>query len=109
MRPQKITFGEMRDEMGVSGVLVYCAEFRCGHSMAMNADRWPDDLRLSDIEPRFVCAACGKRGADVRPDFNGNTPAIPAMGPTTSSLPFRALTAVSRAGRLQGRRPAETL
>jgi len=23
----------------------------------------------SDLEPRFVCTACGKRGADVRPDF----------------------------------------
>ena len=39
------------------------------HSLAIGADRWPDDLRLSDIEPRFVCRACGKRGADVRPDF----------------------------------------
>jgi hypothetical protein len=29
-----------------------------------------DDERLSDIEPRFfVCKACGKRGADVRPHF----------------------------------------
>jgi hypothetical protein len=34
------------------------------------ADQWPDDVRLSDIEPRFICSACGKRGADVRPDFN---------------------------------------
>jgi hypothetical protein len=78
-RPQKITFGEMRDDMGVHGVLVYCADFRCSHSVAMDADRWPDDVRLSDIEPRFVCAACGKRGADVRPDFNWNRPAAPAM------------------------------
>ena len=31
-----------------------------------------DDLRLSDIEDQFVCKACGKRGADVRPDFNWN-------------------------------------
>ena len=30
----------------------------------------PDDLRLSDIEMRFVCKACGHRGADLRPDFN---------------------------------------
>ena len=29
-------------------------------------------LRLSDIEDRFTCTACGKRGADVRPDFNWN-------------------------------------
>jgi hypothetical protein len=26
-------------------------------------------FRLSDIEPKFVCAACGRRGADVRPDW----------------------------------------
>ena len=32
--------------------------------------RWADDARLSDLEPRFACKACGKRGADVRPDFN---------------------------------------
>jgi hypothetical protein len=29
-------------------------------------DQWPDDLRLSDIEPRFVCKVCGKRGAILR-------------------------------------------
>jgi len=22
------------------------------------------------LEPRFTCSVCGKRGADVRPDFN---------------------------------------
>ena len=27
-------------------------------------------MRLSDLEPRFICAACGKRGADVRPNFS---------------------------------------
>jgi len=32
----------------------------------MSGDGWPDDVRLSDIEPRFVCRGCGKRGADVR-------------------------------------------
>ena len=34
---------------------------------------WPDDVRLSDIEDRFVCTACGKRGADVRGDPNWGT------------------------------------
>jgi hypothetical protein len=48
--------------------------YRCSHSMVMSADQWPDDLRLSDIEPRFVCKACGKRGADVRPDFLTEVP-----------------------------------
>jgi hypothetical protein len=31
----------------------------------------PDHVRLSDIDPRFVRKACGKRGADVRPDSIG--------------------------------------
>jgi hypothetical protein len=58
----------MRD-MGVRGILIYCADYRCSHSMAISADRWPDDVRLSDIEARFSCGVCGKRGADVRPNF----------------------------------------
>ena len=61
-RPQKITFAEMR-EMGVPGLLVYCADYRCSHSIAINGDCWPDDVRLSDIEARFVCQAwptCGR-------------------------------------------------
>jgi hypothetical protein len=52
-----------------TGILVYCADYRCSHSMAMSADQWPDDVRLSDIEPRFVCKTCGKRVAEVRPHF----------------------------------------
>jgi hypothetical protein len=70
-RTQKITFGEMR-AAGVRGVLIYCTDYRCSNSIALMADQWSDDLRLSDIEPRFVCSACGKRGADVCPDFNWN-------------------------------------
>jgi hypothetical protein len=70
MRPQKITFGEMRPGGGPTGILVYCADYRCSHSIALPADRWGDDVRLSDIEPRFVCKACGKRGAEVRPHFS---------------------------------------
>jgi hypothetical protein len=67
-RPQKITFGDMR-ESGVRGVLIYCSDYRCSHHIAISADQWAGDVRLSDIEPRFVCSACGKRGADIRPDF----------------------------------------
>jgi hypothetical protein len=33
------------------------------------AGQWTDDIRVSDIEDRFVCTACGKRGADFRPLF----------------------------------------
>lgn len=53
-QPRKITFDDMR-ELGVRGVLVYCADHRCGHNVALSADRWSDDVRLSDLESRFVC------------------------------------------------------
>jgi hypothetical protein len=65
-RPQKITFAEMRSS-GVRAVLNYCSDYRCSHSVEMIADEWPDDVRLSDVEPRFVCSVCGREGADVRP------------------------------------------
>ena len=77
-REQKITLGEMRD-MGVYGVLVYCTDYRCSHSVAINGDRWRDHVRLSDIEPLFRCEACGKKGADVRPDFNWNKQPVAMM------------------------------
>jgi hypothetical protein len=64
-RPLKITLGEMR-AMGLCGVLVYR---HCGHHVALSADRWPDEVRLSDLEPRFICQGYGNRGAEVRPDF----------------------------------------
>jgi hypothetical protein len=47
---------------------------------ASHADEWPDDLRLSDIEECFTCGVCGKRGADVRPDFNWNKQPVQMMG-----------------------------
>ncbi|WP_334517927.1 hypothetical protein [Bradyrhizobium sp. AZCC 2230] len=75
-RPMKITFGEMR-EMGLCGVLVYC---HCGHHVALDAGRWPDNVRLSDLEPRFVCQGCGSRGADVRPDFDRGNQQLAIMG-----------------------------
>ena len=68
-RSVKITFGEMRSGGGPTDIMVYCADHRCSHSVAMSADQWPNHVRLSDIEQRFVCQACGKRGADIRPDY----------------------------------------
>ena len=67
-RQKKITFGEMR-EAGADHVLIYCADYKCSHSIEMHAGQWTDDVRVSDIEDQFVCTACGKRGADIRPDF----------------------------------------
>jgi hypothetical protein len=33
-RPQKITFGDMR-ESGIRGVLIYCRAYHCSHSIAI--------------------------------------------------------------------------
>jgi hypothetical protein len=52
-------------EMGVRGVLVYCADYRCAHSVAINADRWAEELRLSDIELRFDASAHGHSSQSV--------------------------------------------
>ena len=71
MERPKITFAELRSS-GVRGLLAYCSDYKCSHYIAVSGDRWPDEVRLSDLEPRFTCSACGKRGADVRPDFNWN-------------------------------------
>jgi hypothetical protein len=67
-RQQKITLREMR-AAGVRGLLIYCSDYKCSQSTAISADRWDDDLRLSDLEPLFTCKACGIKGADVRPDW----------------------------------------
>jgi hypothetical protein len=73
--PQKITFAEMRSS-GVRGLLVYCSDYHCSHYIAINGDQWQDEVRLSDIEPRFVCSACGERGAEIRPDCCFRMPPI---------------------------------
>jgi hypothetical protein len=79
IRPQKITVADMSDQ-GVRGPLIYCADYWCSHSLAISGDAWPDDVRLSDIEPRFICGTCGHRGADVRPDFIGNKQPVAMTG-----------------------------
>jgi hypothetical protein len=53
--PQKITLAEMRST-GVLGPLIYCADYRCSHSIAISADDWSDDVRLSAIWSRALPA-----------------------------------------------------
>jgi hypothetical protein len=69
----------MRDS-GVRELLMYCSDYKCSRLVTMSGGRWPEDLRFSDIEPRFIWSACGNRGADVRPDFNWNKPTVSMMG-----------------------------
>jgi hypothetical protein len=73
-RQQKITIGEMR-EFGPTRLIVYCGDYKCAHSVVIDASRWGDHVQLSDLEPQFVCKSCGHRGADVRPLFKKTTSA----------------------------------
>jgi hypothetical protein len=52
-RQQKITLGEMR-ESGPIRLIVYCGDYKCAHSVVIDADRWPNQVRLSDLEPRHL-------------------------------------------------------
>jgi hypothetical protein len=67
-RPQKITLGEMR-ATGQRELIIYCSDYHCSHNIKLPAamvDQWPDDVRLSDLEPHFVCQVCGTRGAIIK-------------------------------------------
>jgi hypothetical protein len=46
-RPQKITFGEMR-ESGVRGVLIYCSDYHCSYYITAGADVLPDWVSVQD-------------------------------------------------------------
>jgi hypothetical protein len=83
IRQQKITFGEMRAS-GVRGLLIYCSDYHCSHWTAISGDQWPDDVRLSDLEPRLTCQACGRRGADVRPNFHWEAEALRVKVPAAA-------------------------
>jgi hypothetical protein len=55
---------------GIRGLLIYRADYQCSHWIKVSADSWPDETRLSDLEDKFTCTACGKHGAEIRPDFD---------------------------------------
>jgi hypothetical protein len=57
---QKITFGEMR-AAGVRGLLICCSDYHCSHWSAISGDRWPDSVRLSDVEPRFTSRPAARK------------------------------------------------
>ena len=62
---------EMRAS-GIRDVLIYCADYKCSNWIRVNTDQWSTEVRLSDLENQFTCT-CGRKGAEVRPDFDWNT------------------------------------
>jgi hypothetical protein len=65
-----VTMGYIRSH-GVRRLLIYCSEgLYCHHSAVVDADRWPDDTVLLDLDRKAVCTKCGMIGADVRPNWS---------------------------------------
>ena len=56
-------------QSGPTRLLVYCGDYKCAHFIVIDAGQWADDVRLSDLEPKFTCQVCGHHGADIRPLF----------------------------------------
>lgn len=63
-RERKITLGECGSPALPTRLLVYCRDYRCSHSITIDASQWSDDVRLSDLEPKISCQARGYRGSD---------------------------------------------
>ena len=77
-RPVKITLGDLRST-GVRDLLVFCQDYRCSHNVRLSADyvdRWPDELRISQLEPRFVCTSCGMHESLIIAGSDGTKQAI---------------------------------
>jgi hypothetical protein len=54
---QELHFGRSalaRLPRGVRDILVYCPDYKCSYLVTMSGDRWPDDVKFSDIEDRFT-------------------------------------------------------
>jgi hypothetical protein len=73
-RGPPVTLGHIRSH-GVRHLLIYCSHgLYCHHSAVVDADRWPDETVLLDLDRRAVCTKCGIIGADVRPNWSERPP-----------------------------------
>ena len=84
-REQKITLCEMRSGNGPTRLIVYCSDFKCAHSVVIDAGRWGDDVRLSDLEPKLHVSGLWppwrRCQAAVRARENGNGRRLIAFKP----------------------------
>ncbi len=88
-RPQRyrgppVTLGHIRSH-GVRRLLVYCGNgSHCYHSAIIDADRWPDETVLLDLNRRLVCTKCGIIGGQARPSWDDR-----ALGDSLTSAQWR--------------------
>jgi hypothetical protein len=68
MRERKITLGEMRGA-GVTGLLIYCSDYRCSHHLAISADPLILGLTMCAY-PIWSLASSARRAAPAAPTFD---------------------------------------
>ena len=68
-----VTLGHIRSH-GIRRLLIYCSTDLCHHSAVINADRWPDETMLPDLDRRVVCTKCGMIGARTCGRIGANGP-----------------------------------
>jgi hypothetical protein len=69
LRDKPVTLGNLREHR-IRRLLVFCGNPKCKHQATIEHFPWPDDVTLSDFQPRMLCKVCGHLGADVRPDWD---------------------------------------
>jgi hypothetical protein len=63
---EPMTFGNMRAH-GMTRLDVSCHGYLCGNRTMIDVSRYPDDAIVAHLQ--FLCARCGSRNVDARPDW----------------------------------------
>ena len=78
--PPPMSFYNMRAN-GVRSLIVICTNATCRHEAIVNVDGQSDDAFVPAFGRLMRCQKCGRRGADVRPNWNERN----AQAPVTRS------------------------
>jgi len=68
MQWRRDTVGRLKGH-GVTHLLIFCGRPECRNESKVPIERFPDDTEILSIGPRMRCRRCGRKGADVRPDW----------------------------------------
>ena len=71
-----MTLANMRS-LGVNSLSVWCAGRDCWHQTTLDVAGFPDAATVPSFASRLRCAACGHLGAEVMPNWNARTAAVP--------------------------------
>ena len=63
-----MTLAKMRG-LGVRNLNVLCLNPACRHEITFSADDYASEIEMSWFRSRMICARCGDRRLDVRPNW----------------------------------------